>query len=205
MNSLPTTSYALLGLLDVAPMSGYDLAQAADKSIAKFWPVSRSQVYSELTRLERMGLIRGSDVAQDRLPDKRVFEVTEDGVRELEGWLDKPGFEQERYRCEFLVKMFFAHHMDRETVVSNLEKFRDEHAERADYLRKVAAIMEALPQAAYARSTALFGLRVAEAAVAWAEDLLRDLPQIVHPESAEDHARIHTVAKGLFAKAQREA
>jgi PadR family transcriptional regulator, regulatory protein AphA len=206
MSTLPTTSYALLGLLDVAPMSGYDLAQATEKSIANFWPVSRSQVYSELARLERMGLIRGTEVAQERLPDKRVFEVTEDGLRELEAWADSPGFEPDRYRSEFLVKMFFGHKMSRETMIKNLESFRAEAEHDADYLRNAVAKMEMLPQAAYARSTAMLGLRITEAAIAWADELIRDLPQIPHPETEEDHEHIHRVARALFEKvSQRDA
>jgi DNA-binding PadR family transcriptional regulator len=71
---LPTTSYAVLGLLTFAPTSGYDLAIAADRSIANFWPISKSQVYSELRRLEKLGLVRSREVEQDKRPDKRVFE-----------------------------------------------------------------------------------------------------------------------------------
>lgn len=206
MSALPTTSYALLGLLDVSPMSGYDLALAADRSIAMFWPVSRSQVYSELARLERMGLVRGRAVAQERLPDKTVYSPTEDGLRELSAWLAKAGFEPERYRCEFFVKMFFGHHMPRETIIANLDQFKADHETHAAYLRKVVQIMEVLPQAAYARATAEFGLRVSEESVKWATEMLRDLPEIPHPESDEDHDRLHKVARGLFSKAsQREA
>src|SRR6266498_1174193 len=45
---LTTTSHAILGLLSIAPMSGYDLYQAVEGSTGHFWPISKSQVYAEL-------------------------------------------------------------------------------------------------------------------------------------------------------------
>lgn len=83
----PTTSFALLGLLVRSPMSGYDLASLVERSIANFWPVARSQVYGELARLDSLGYVRGSDVAQERLPDKRVYEITRRAwLRSTPGW-----------------------------------------------------------------------------------------------------------------------
>src|SRR5437870_9043848 len=69
--ALTTTSFAVLGLLSIAPMSGYDLHQAVDRSVRHIWPISKSQVYAELARLVPLGLIAGTDVAQARLPDER--------------------------------------------------------------------------------------------------------------------------------------
>ena len=76
---LTTSSHAVLGLLSIVPMSGYDLFQAVERSVGRFWPISKSQVYAELPRLESAGLIQGTDVHQERLPDKRVFRLTEAG------------------------------------------------------------------------------------------------------------------------------
>ena len=57
------TSRAILGLLSIVPMSGYDLAQAAERMVGRFWPVSKSQVYAELARLEPLGLVQGTEIA----------------------------------------------------------------------------------------------------------------------------------------------
>src|SRR6266536_2295433 len=63
---LTTTSHAILGLLSIAPMSGYDLYQAVEGSTGHFWPISKSQVYAELAHLEPRGLIDGTAVPQER-------------------------------------------------------------------------------------------------------------------------------------------
>src|ERR671919_173238 len=109
---LPPTSYAVLGLLSRrGPMSGYDLTAYADRSVAHFWPISRSLIYRESARLERLGLVRGSDVAQERLPDKRIYEVTEEGRRALDRWLGEASFEPDRGRSSFLLMFFFGERM----------------------------------------------------------------------------------------------
>src|SRR5260370_42312219 len=84
---LSTTSHAVMALLSFAPMSGYQLARAADRSISRFWPISKPQVYAELQRLETVDLVEATEVAQDKLPDKRVFRLTPAGERALDDWL----------------------------------------------------------------------------------------------------------------------
>src|SRR6266511_3722518 len=79
MTALPTTAFAVLGLLSLRDLSGYELAAFADQSLAYFWPMHRSLVYRELRRLEDGGYVAGTEVAQDRVPDKRVYRLTERG------------------------------------------------------------------------------------------------------------------------------
>src|SRR5918999_158925 len=111
-DALRTTSYAVLGLLAIRPMSGYELTAFAAMSVGHFWPMHRSLIYRELGSLERAAYVAGTDVVQQRVPDKRVFALTEAGRRVLEAWLATPGFEPARYKNEFLVKFFFASRMD---------------------------------------------------------------------------------------------
>src|SRR5438445_5020889 len=90
-------------------MSGYDLHQAVSRSIAHFWPVSKTQVYAELARLEPLGLVEGTDIPQERLPDKRVFRLTEAGEQALDAWLGNGEIEDLQFRIPFLLKALFGH------------------------------------------------------------------------------------------------
>src|SRR5919106_171688 len=74
---LSDSSVAVLGLIAIRPTSGYDLAAFADRSIAYFWSIPRSQLYRELARLEKLDLIVGTHVAQRSAPDKRIYEITD--------------------------------------------------------------------------------------------------------------------------------
>jgi DNA-binding PadR family transcriptional regulator len=69
----------VLGLVSVRPAAGHELAGFSERSIGNFFPIARSQIYSELERLCRAGLLSVTEVPQQRWPTKRVYAVTEDG------------------------------------------------------------------------------------------------------------------------------
>ena len=54
-------TWAVLGLLGLRPMSGYDIKRAVDRTIRHFWAASYGQIYPELKRLEEAGWIAGKD------------------------------------------------------------------------------------------------------------------------------------------------
>jgi PadR family transcriptional regulator AphA len=168
---LRTTSYAILGLLADGPMSGHALSTMADRSIAHFWSIPRSLVYRELSRLEELGYLSGADVAQQKLPDKREYRLTDSGRAELSRWLNQPGFEKGRFKDGFLVKFFFGRHMEPASRMQLLEEYRSQAQTYLQDLRAIAAKLEGIPGAEYPRLTALRGIRAAEGQLRWVEDV----------------------------------
>ena len=177
---LGTTSHAILGLLSITPMSGYDLFQAVDRSVSRFWPISKSQVYAELARLETIELIDGTDVPQERLPDKRVFRLTDAGEQALDAWLDDGELEDMQLRIPFLLKAFFGHRRSPQHTAALLEIVRDEAADEAAQYAGFLKMLADAPDCEYARIVVLFGLKMAEAFVAWAEEARALLPAHEH-------------------------
>ncbi len=173
--TLSTTSQAILGLLSIAPMSGYDLAQAAERSVGRFWPVSKSQVYAELARLEPLGLVRGTEIAQDRRPDKRVFHLTERGEEALDSWLESDELAAPKFRLPFLLKIFLGHRMAPRHSAELLREVRAGALAQAGELEALLAVMDH-PDAAYARLTVSLLLRLTETIAAWAQDAEAGLP-----------------------------
>jgi DNA-binding PadR family transcriptional regulator len=175
--TMPVSSFALLGLLSQSPASGYELAQRIEGPIAYFWPMSKSNVYGELTRLESLALISGTEVSQVKLPNKRVFHLTEAGLEALDGWLQEASFIKERTKNSLLVKLLFADRLTPEQVAALIdEALLKAEGERAELGAKVDQL-EAVPAAFWARATALYGRFHAEATVAWAEEMARVLKQ----------------------------
>src|ERR1051325_176878 len=76
----------ILGLLSYAPMSGYDMKQAVDRSTRFFWAASYGQIYPELKRLEQEGLVEGKD-APNGGRTRRVYRLTKAGREALAEWL----------------------------------------------------------------------------------------------------------------------
>jgi DNA-binding PadR family transcriptional regulator len=78
------TSYALLGLLTFGePLTGYELKQRADRTLRFYWTApAMSQVYSELARLHRHGLVEKH--GQGRAT---AYALTSEGEDALRRWL----------------------------------------------------------------------------------------------------------------------
>jgi PadR family transcriptional regulator AphA len=51
--------YALLALLRVGPLSGYDLQKQFSLSVGHVWHAPDSQIYPELRKMEAAGLVEG--------------------------------------------------------------------------------------------------------------------------------------------------
>ena len=62
----------ILGLLSIGPRSGYEIKAVVDRSTRFFWAASYSQIYPELRRLEREGLVEGEDASNGARPDGSI-------------------------------------------------------------------------------------------------------------------------------------
>jgi DNA-binding PadR family transcriptional regulator len=172
---LGTTACVVLGLVARRPMSGYDLAALATRSIAHFWPISKTQVYAELARLETDGYVVGTHVEQDKRPDKRRYELTTAGEQALTAWLDEGGYPADRTRSGFLAKFFFAEQMTQDQRLAVLDEYRAEVDTYRLGLQEIVDRLEGRPDAFYGRSTALYGLLTAEAKIRWADQMIETL------------------------------
>lgn len=175
---LPTTSYALLGLLAHDPMSGYELADLVSRSIANFWPIEKSQVYGELGRLEGLGYLTATEVAQRGAPDKRVYALIDDGEQALDAWLEESGYQRERRRNAFLVKVFFGWKMAPGRLEALLDRYRADALAERDRLQAIVDDLASVPSAAFGRATAMFGLCHAEATLEWCDEMRAALPDL---------------------------
>jgi len=97
--------HALLGLLAQEARHGYDLKQDFEALLGGTWPVNIGQVYSTLSRLERDGLVENDVVAQDLLPDRKVYAITLAGEEALNTWIQQPARGMIRLKDEFTIKL----------------------------------------------------------------------------------------------------
>ena len=110
----------ILGLLSIAPRSGYEIKATVDRSTRYFWAASYGQIYPELRRLENEGLIDGEDAPNGARP-RRVYRLTPDGRAELEAWLRSEGDLTIELRDELLLRIFFADAVGREEAILLIE------------------------------------------------------------------------------------
>lgn len=121
--------HAILGLLTIQPMTGYDLKHLAfDSTIAHFWRADQAQIYRTLDSMEGEGLLTSDLQIQSERPSKRVYTITEAGRAELLDWLRQPQ-SPPVYREPFLVQVFFAGMLTDAEVQGHIQAHIEAHRE----------------------------------------------------------------------------
>jgi DNA-binding PadR family transcriptional regulator len=129
MAELTTTSYAILGLLNIKPWSAYELTQQAQRSLRYAWPKSESHLYAEPKRLVRMGFARVSETPAGPVRTRQVYRITAAGRRALRRWLEsEPAPPQLEF--EAVLRLFYADATDKAAVLSALTHTHDDLLER---------------------------------------------------------------------------
>lgn len=135
-DELNTTSYALLGMLAIRPWTTYELAKQMDRGLGRMWPRARSNLFNEPKKLVAHGLAVATGESTGRRP-RTVYAITERGRAALREWLGVPGAGPV-LEFEGVVKIFFADHSDRESVLAALRDIRRWANERQAENRAIA-------------------------------------------------------------------
>ncbi|CAI6056298.1 helix-turn-helix transcriptional regulator [Cohnella sp. JJ-181] len=105
----------ILGLLHRAPLSGYEIKQKLEMPLSFFFDASFGTIYPTLAKMEALGYIVKESVVQEGRPNKNVYSLTSEGRAQFEQYLHSP-VENDSYRSDFLVRMFFGEYTDQETL-----------------------------------------------------------------------------------------
>jgi len=186
-------SHAILGFLDYAPMSGYDLKKYFDQSVAHFWSATQSHIYKALESLEEKGWAESKVIPQEGKPNRKEYHITEAGRVELRRWLVTP-LPTEPVREVALIQIFFSHFSSNEEIAALFESRMKEIRERLHILKTVvqAAIDENARRIGIERARQLwqitldYGIDYYEFELAWHEKTLetvRNLPPLTPPNS----------------------
>lgn len=133
--------FAILGLLSEKPQSGYELQKVFTGSLGYFWQAKFQQIYGELRRLERDGLLQKRNVLQSGRPMKKVYSITPKGEAALNAWLNTPS-PLAPVRDEFLVKVFSFARLSAEQGIARLREHRRLHEERLATYRAIESRLQ---------------------------------------------------------------
>lgn len=185
-----STDYAVLGMLTLRPMSGYDIRATIADSIAYFWTESYGQIYPTLNRLARERLVtRRAERAASRT--RHVYSITDAGREVLAQWLGQPP--QPRVpRNELLFKLFFSRHVSPGEAIRQVERYRAAESEARDRFaaldRELVARFAHVPDLPFWLITLRYGQLETEAHLRWAEEaleILRELESVTPPPAEE--------------------
>ncbi|MFH8251130.1 PadR family transcriptional regulator [Microbacterium sp. B2969] len=82
--------YALLAILRVGPLSGYDLQKQFHQSVGHVWHAPDSQIYPELRKMESDGLIEAEEQTRGVRGTRRLYHVTDAGEQAFLDWMAAP-------------------------------------------------------------------------------------------------------------------
>ena len=120
--------HAVLGLLSMREMSGYDIKRHFDRAVHFVWVASDSQIYRELRTLEQQGMVTSRTVQQSSRPNKHLYALTASGEVELDAWLSSSA-EIPYGKDAFLMRLFFMGRVDTGVALRVLRERRAEVAE----------------------------------------------------------------------------
>ena len=179
-------SHAILGLLTYSPMTGYDLKKIFDKSISEVWAASLSQIYRELSTLNKRGYVSSTIEKQEDRPDKKIYKITQQGRNVFLSWLiDFPENLSFPKRDEFMLRIFFGSRLGKEQLINEFKRFilqKKQHLETLKELEKNLDLYNNQFQLESKEKEELFwyftikrGKMTLETLIRWAEECITEI------------------------------
>ena len=173
-----TTFEALLGILSMGPMTGYEIRQRIEESIGNFWNESFGQIYPALAKLHKQGLVKVEAAGK---AGRKVYSLTPAGHEHLKAWLAVMPMPR-KPRNETLLKLFFGNLGDvadtREQVLATRERFAADIQRYTALEPELRERQSRNPGLPYYRLTLNYGLAEARAVVSWADETLAALDKM---------------------------
>ena len=133
-----TLKYAILGLINRHPMTGYDITREFNSNdLANFWYAKHSQVYPELARLMEEKLVTCEIVIQGEKLEKKLYSITSEGKQQLQEWLMKDEALEPTPKDVFRLRMYFSDFMTPEQLKTQLSRQLQKHLLKKKYLSDI--------------------------------------------------------------------
>jgi DNA-binding PadR family transcriptional regulator len=171
------TAASLLGLLDLSggELTGAELVRVAQQRIGDFWSLTRSQVYRELAALEREGHV---EPGPRGVRESRPYRITASGRKVYRTWLTErlPG---DTVRVPLLLALAFGSVLPKRRVAALLHRSAEEHRNRLNSYRALAADLDKQGVDVWTQSTLSFGIHYEEAVLRWFDALPDEVTDLV--------------------------
>ncbi|MBF7097379.1 PadR family transcriptional regulator [Alkalibacter mobilis] len=139
-----TLKYAILGLINRNSMTGYDLMKEFNTDLVNFWYASHSQIYPELKKLTKEGLITYTTVIQGEKMEKKLYSITDEGRSDFISWIREQDLLEPTPKDIFRLKTYFIESMDKSLMINH---FNYQLVQRLEKLKKLENTMKDHPYA----------------------------------------------------------
>ena len=127
------TRYVLLGLLKEEELSGYEMKKIIDMRMSFFWQESFGQIYPELSKMMKEGLIDFSNMeSTGKIKREKIrYKITPKGEKDLKQWMEAEN-EKDTTRSEFLLKMYLSTDKNVEEMKRHIIQFKEESEQKLE-------------------------------------------------------------------------
>jgi PadR family transcriptional regulator, regulatory protein AphA len=168
---LSATGRVILGMIAFGKHTGYEIKAFVDQTARYFWAASYGQIYPELKRLERQGLVRGRPEPSGGRA-RTVYELTEAGAATLRQWLDSDEEPLYELRDEGMLKLFFSDSLP-EARIEIVQAIRRREERALAHLRSIEPHARQGPKGSYL--TLQLGIALTECTIDWCKATEREL------------------------------
>ncbi|AWP27654.1 PadR family transcriptional regulator AphA [Paenibacillus sp. LBL] len=116
---------AILGILSWKSSTGYELKKIFEDSSFMYWSGNNNQIYKALMNMENEDLVTSEVVHQDNSPSKKIYSITEEGLKELKKWLVSSP-EAPEIKKAFLVQLAWSDMLSNQELNEVLSKYENE-------------------------------------------------------------------------------
>jgi DNA-binding PadR family transcriptional regulator len=148
--------YAILALLATKSQSGYDLARQMRPPLGFLWQAKHGQIYPELARLVKEGLVDFERIDKRSGPPRRVHSITARGRSELTSWVIKSP-QAKPMNDELVVKAYALRRAPRAKASSLIRSELTVHEHRLAALEQIAEALKSRTSAAIGPDSPRFG------------------------------------------------
>jgi DNA-binding PadR family transcriptional regulator len=178
------SDYAILGMLSLEPMSGYEIKRAIEQSVAHFWRESFGQIYPTLKRLVAEGLIRSVSERPGDKNGRQSYALTAAGRKHLRTWLAQTS-EPQPPRNQLMLKLFFGSAVPTDVTRQHLQEFRRRQEESLAALtaleKQLNAVDSPSVDTVYWQITLSHSLHRARAELRWCDEALARISSLAKP------------------------
>ena len=116
---------AILGILSWKSSTGYELKKIFEDSTFMYWSGNNNQIYKALINIENECFVTCEVVHQDKSPSKKIYSITEEGLKELKKWLVSSP-EAPEIKKAFLVQLAWSDMLSNQELSEVLLKYENE-------------------------------------------------------------------------------
>jgi DNA-binding PadR family transcriptional regulator len=179
-NPFPSFEYALLGLLYGGPAHGYELHKqiSSNSPLGMIWGVKISNLYAQLSKLEKNGFIKGEVHPGEDRPARTEFHLTDSGRQEFTDWLSRMVKHPRDLRQEFMLRYYFVSLLQ---PASLGELCQRQLAECRQWLANTQEKQKMLEKDSFSNAVTEFRVSQIKSMVDWMQWLITNPPNIKNP------------------------